>query len=64
MSEYFGIIATSESGSTATMELVSGREKAAQRAEELIESGHSVRLYTCKSVKFEIRHTATIDIQS
>lgn len=62
MNEYFGIVATAESGSTMVMELISGREAAAERVSELIDSGHAVRLYTCKSVKFEVRQTTTIDI--
>lgn len=62
MSEYFGIIATSDSGSTAAMELVSGREKAAEVITGLIESGHTVRLYACKPVDFEICNTVKIFI--
>lgn len=62
MSEYFGIIATAPSGSTATMELVSGRVYAAERIASLVESDHTVRLFKCTPVDFEVCQVATIYI--
>ena len=54
MAEYWGIIATAPSGSTAAMELVSGRDAATTRVTELVESDHTVRLFACKQVEFEL----------
>lgn len=59
--EYFGIIATAPSGSTAAMELVSGRERAAEKVGEYIDTGHTVRLFECKEITdFEIAIQTTI----
>jgi uncharacterized protein Veg len=62
MSEYFGIVARASSGSTAAMELVSGRKKAAERIAELIESDHTVSLFTCTQVTFELTTEVTVHI--
>lgn len=60
MAEFLGIVATAPSGSTATMELVSGREAAAKRIEELVESGHHVRLFKCTEVEYEVATSVTV----
>lgn len=62
MSEYWGIVARAPSGSTAAMELVGGREAAASRVAELVESDHSVTLFECKPVRFEISTAITIKV--
>lgn len=62
--EYFGIIATAPSGSTAAMELVSGRERAAKVAEDYIESDHTVRVFLCKEIDYDIVTTKTIMFNS
>ena len=62
MAEYFGIVATAPSGSTAAMELVSGRQTAATRIAELLESDHTVKLLTCKHVQFELTTSITVHI--
>ena len=63
MSEYFGIIGTAPSGSTSCMLLVSGRKKAAEEAESLVLSDHTVRMFKCVPVEFEIEHTAMVRLE-
>ncbi len=62
MSEYWGIVARAPSGSTAAMELVSGRDAAASRVAELLESDHTVMLFECKKVDYEISTAITIHV--
>lgn len=62
MAEYFGIVAT-ESGITRAMEMVSGRERAAKEIESFLESGHSVRLFKCVEVDFEVDTLTTVYIR-
>lgn len=62
VSELWGIVARAPSGSTAAMELVSGRDAAATRVAELLESDHVVMLYECKRVDYEITTSITIHV--
>ena len=47
---------------TSVMELVSGREHAATKVAELLESDHKVRLFECTQVECEISTSITIHV--
>lgn len=63
MSEYFGIVATAPSGSTAGMELVSGRDAMVAKVAEWIDSDHTVRLFKCLPVEYHVHTMIAIHLE-
>jgi hypothetical protein len=61
--EFYGLVAAAEGGGpTAAMDLIQGKDKLMRRASDLIESGHTVRIFKCVPLEFEAVSSVTIYI--
>lgn len=59
--EIYVLVATSnQNGATAVREIITGRKNVAERAQGLIESDHSVKIFDCVEKNFEVVMAATL----